>query len=131
MIRAPKKSERHASGSNKNRTGREKGESRNSSVQNNQKWDDPGLIEYATLVGRDHVLDVDEGVHSSVNFEELERLLNEISNILSLALTIVDRIALRNCIANRLIMKCGSMDQQTVLVSEKIKNGQNLTIVRY
>ena len=36
-------------------------------------------VEDATLIGWDHVLDVDEGILSSVGFEHFEGLLDEVS----------------------------------------------------
>ena len=47
------------------------------------------LVEHVALVGGDHVLDVDESVLSPVQFESLQCLLNEVSQIFPLLLTVV------------------------------------------
>lgn len=62
-----------------------------------------GSIEHATLVGGDHVFDVDEGVleyivwgecyFSSSLLEEFECFLDEVTGVLSLALIVVDLVS--------------------------------------
>lgn len=50
------------------------------------------LVEEAGLVGGHHVFDVYEGVLSPVAFKNLQGLLDQVSNILSLLLTVVNPI---------------------------------------
>lgn len=50
-------------------------------------------VKDARLVRGDHVLDVDEGILSTVLLEELEGLLAEFSKVLSLSLAIVNSVA--------------------------------------
>lgn len=49
-------------------------------------------VEHAGLVGGHHVLDVDEGVLSSVALEHLQRLLDQIADVLPLMLAVVDGV---------------------------------------
>mmetsp|Transcript_72987 Transcript_72987/g.176111 ORF Transcript_72987/g.176111 Transcript_72987/m.176111 type:complete len:245 (-) Transcript_72987:370-1104(-) len=72
----------------------------------------PRLVEHARLVGRDHVLDVDEGVLAAVDLEELERLRDEVAQRLTLLLRIVDAVA-----------------QVEVPVLEDVEHGQDLAVV--
>ncbi len=69
-------------------------------------------VQDTALIGRDHILDVDESVLSAVNLEHLEGLLDEVSQVGSLALAVVDLIT-------------------NVLVAdfEKVQNGQDLSVV--
>lgn len=52
----------------------------------------PPLIQQARLIGRDHVLDVDEGVFSSGALEGLQRLLDQVTDVLPLLLAVVDAV---------------------------------------
>ena len=52
-----------------------------------------GSVEHAALVGGNHVLDVDECVFSTVDFEALQSLLDQISEVLALPLAVVDLVA--------------------------------------
>ena len=47
-----------------------------------------GSVEPARLVGGDHVLDVDEGVLSTVHLKGLEGLLDEVTDVLALLLAV-------------------------------------------
>lgn len=49
-------------------------------------------VEHAGLVGGHHVLDVDEGVLSSVALKHLQRLLDQIADVLPLMLAVVDGV---------------------------------------
>ena len=51
-------------------------------------------VEHATLVGGDHVLNVNECIISSVRFKQLEGLHDQVAQILGFALTVIDCIAL-------------------------------------
>ena len=50
-------------------------------------------IEDAGLEGRDHVFNVDEGVLSSVDLEHLQRLLDQVSQVLPLPLRVVNLVS--------------------------------------
>ena len=50
------------------------------------------LVQQARLVGGDHVLDVDEGVFATVALEGLQRLLDQVADILPLLLAVVDAV---------------------------------------
>ena len=50
-------------------------------------------VEDATFVGWDHVLDVDESILSSVGFEDLESLLDQVSQVLALSLRVVNLVS--------------------------------------
>ena len=71
-------------------------------------------VKNAALVGRDHILDVDESVFSSVDFEHFKSWLYEIAKISWLSLTVVDLVA-----------------EVLVLDLEKVKNGKDLSVVGY
>lgn len=49
--------------------------------------------EHAALVGGDHVLDVDVGVLAAVLLEHLQGLLDQLRQVLVLALSVVDLVA--------------------------------------
>lgn len=51
------------------------------------------LVQQARLVGGDHVLDVDEGVFSSVALQDLQRLLDQVTDVLPLLLAVVDAVS--------------------------------------
>lgn len=53
----------------------------------------PCSVEDATLISWDHVLDIDEGVFSSVSLESLESLLNKVTQVVSLSLSVVDFVS--------------------------------------
>ena len=69
-------------------------------------------VEHATLERGDHVLDVDESVVAAVHLEKLERFLNEIAEVLLLALRVVDAVA-----------------HVDVLRLEEVHDGEDLTVV--
>ena len=69
-------------------------------------------VKHAALVGGDHVLNVNECIISAVCLEELESLDNQVTKVLSLALTVVDLITLVQ-----------------VLGLEEVHDGENLTVV--
>ena len=69
-------------------------------------------VEHAALVGWDHVLDVDEGVVSSMLLEQLKGPLNQITEVHLLALRVVDFVALVQ-----------------VVHLEQVHDGQDLTVV--
>ena len=56
-----------------------------------------GSVEPARLVGGDHVLDVDEGVLSTVHLKGLEGLLDEVTDVLTLLLAVVNSITRVPC----------------------------------
>ena len=49
-------------------------------------------VEHATLVGGNHILDVDECVFSTVNLKAFESALNKIAKVLAFSLTVVDLV---------------------------------------
>ena len=69
-------------------------------------------VEHAALVGGDHVLDVDEGVVATVHLEHFECLLDEVTEVLLLALRVVDVVAH--------VQVCGL---------EEVHDGQDLAVV--
>ena len=69
-------------------------------------------VKHAALVGGDHVLNVNECIISAVRLEEFESLDNQVTEVLTLALTVVDSITLVQ-----------------VLGLEEVHDGENLTIV--
>jgi len=69
-------------------------------------------VEDATLVGWDHVLDIDESVLTSVGLEKLKSLLNKVSQILSLSLSVVDLVS-----------------QVLVTCLEQVHHWENLSVV--
>lgn len=50
-------------------------------------------VEHAGLVGGHHVLDVDEGVLPAVHLEQLQGLLDQVSQVVPLPLAVVDLVA--------------------------------------
>ena len=69
-------------------------------------------VEHTALVGGDHVLDVNEGVIATMLLEKLERLLDQVAQVLLLALRVVNSVALVE-----------------VLLLEEVHDGENLTVV--
>ena len=69
-------------------------------------------VKHAALVGGDHVLNVNECIISAVCLEHLEGLHDEVAKVLSLALAVVDSVALVQ-----------------VLGLEKVHDGENLSVV--
>lgn len=61
---------------------------------NAAKWSPPPSpsVEQAGLVGGHHVLDVYEGVLSSVALKHLQSLLDQIADVLPLMLAVVDAV---------------------------------------
>ena len=55
-------------------------------------------VESTGLVRGDHVLDVDEGVFAAVHLKGLQRLLDQVTNVLTLLLTVVDSITRVPCV---------------------------------
>ena len=72
------------------------------------------LRQHATLVGGDHVLDVDEGVLAAVNLEHLQHRVNQIPQAVVLALAVVHGVT-----------------QVVVLRFEDVEDGQDLSVVRH
>jgi len=69
-------------------------------------------VEHAALVGGDHVLNVNECIISSVQLEHFESRDNEVTEVLSLALTVVNLVSLVK-----------------VLSLEEVHDGEDLTVV--
>ena len=69
-------------------------------------------VEHAALVGRDHILDVDERVFTAVDLEHLEGRLDEFSKVLALSLAVVDLVT-----------------EVVVLGLHQVHDWQNLTVV--
>ena len=69
-------------------------------------------VKHAALVGGDHVLNVNECIISAVRLEEFESLDNQVAEVLTLALTVVDSITLVQ-----------------VFGLEEVHDGENLTVV--
>ena len=51
------------------------------------------LVEHARLVRRYHVLDVDERIFASVTFKSFQGFLNQISDVFSFLLAVIDSVA--------------------------------------
>jgi hypothetical protein len=51
-------------------------------------------VEHATLVGWYHILDVNEGIISTVRFKHLKGVDDKIAQVLALALTVINFISL-------------------------------------
>lgn len=51
------------------------------------------LGHHDTLVRRNEVFDVDEGIVASLNFEHLQGLLNEITQVCQTSLTVLDPVS--------------------------------------
>ena len=71
-----------------------------------------GSVEHAALVGGDHVLDVDKSVVATVHLELFECLLDEVTEVLQLALRVVDVVA-----------------HVQVVGLEEVHDGQDLAVV--
>ena len=71
-------------------------------------------VEYTALISRDHVLDVDESIVASVHLEELERLLDQIAEVLLLALGVIDAVT-----------------HVEVVRLEQVHDGKDLTVIRH
>ena len=71
-------------------------------------------VEDAALIGGDHILDINEGVFSSVDLEKLESRLDEVSKVLALSLAVVDLVS-KVVVANL----------------EQVQHGEDLTVVGY
>lgn len=69
-------------------------------------------VENAAFISWDHVLDVDECVFTSVLFEKFEGLLNVVTDVQSLALSVFNLVT-----------------QVSVLGLQEVKDGQDLTVV--
>lgn len=51
------------------------------------------LIKHTRLIGRNHVFDIDEGILAAVSLEHFERFVNQIANVLSFLLTVIDAVS--------------------------------------
>jgi len=71
-------------------------------------------VEDATFIGGHHVLDVDEGVFSAMSLEELEGHLDEVTQVGSLSLSVVDLVS-----------------EVIVLSLEEVEDGEDLSVVGY
>jgi hypothetical protein len=71
-------------------------------------------VKYARFISWDHILDVDESIFSSVHLEELKGLLDKISQVEALSLTVVN-----------LVSNVGILDL------EEVHDGQDLSVVRH
>ena len=71
------------------------------------------LVQNTRFIGRNNVFDVDEGIWSTMDFQQLKCFFNQISHIHTITLTIL------NLISHILI-----------LTLEETKAGEDLTIVR-
>ena len=60
-------------------------------------WTPSGPFQDARLVGWDHVLDVDESIRTSALLQNLQGLLDEVSNVLVEPLVVVDAVAGVHC----------------------------------
>ena len=69
-------------------------------------------VKHAALVGGDHVLNVNECIISAVRLEQFESRHNQVAQVLTLALAVVDLISLVQ-----------------VLGLEEVHDGENLTVV--
>ena len=69
-------------------------------------------VKYAALVGWDHILNVDKGIFPTVGLEHLEGLLDQVAQVQTLPLAVVD-----------LVTDVG------VALLEKVHHGQNLSVV--
>ena len=69
-------------------------------------------VEHATLIGGDHILDVNERILTSVLLERFESLLNQLSKVERFSLAVVD-----------LVSEVG------VLCLHEVKNWKDLAIV--
>ena len=50
-------------------------------------------VKYAALISRDHILDVDKSILSSVDLEHFESLLDQVTQVKTFPLAVVDFIA--------------------------------------
>jgi len=57
-------------------------------------------VEESRLVGRNHVLDVNERVVAAAAFERLQCLVNQISEVLTQPLRVLDSVAQIHCTHN-------------------------------
>jgi hypothetical protein len=71
------------------------------------------LVQQARLVRWDHILDVDECILATLLFKRFQRLVDEITDILSLLLAVIDAVA-----------------RVEVLLLENVKHRQDLSVVR-
>lgn len=71
-------------------------------------------VEDATFIGGDHVLDVDEGVFTTMLLEEFESGLDEVTQVLGFALGVVDLVS-----------------EVLVLGLEEVEDGEDLSVVGY
>ena len=69
-------------------------------------------VKYAALVGWDHILNVDKGILPTVGLEHLEGLLDQVAQVQTLPLAVVD-----------LVTDVG------VALLEKVHHGQNLSVI--
>ena len=69
-------------------------------------------VEHARLVGRHHVLNIDESILTAVHFEQLEGLLDQVAQIVSLSLAVVNFVS-----------------QVRIFRLEQVHDWQNLSVV--
>ena len=70
---------------------------RKGEVRGKVKGSSQSSVEHAWFICWDHVLDIDKGVISSVAFKAFQRLLNQVPNIFSLLLAVVDAVPRVHC----------------------------------
>ena len=71
-----------------------------------------GSVQHTTLIGGDHVFDVNESIFSSSLFQQLQSLHDKVSQVESLALVVFDLVP---CVF--------------IAVPKDIEDGQNLSII--
>jgi hypothetical protein len=71
-------------------------------------------VKDAALVGRNHILDVDEGILTAVHFEHLKSLLNKVTQVGCLSLRVVNLVT-----------------DVSVADLEQVEDGEDLAIVGY
>ncbi len=84
-----------------------------SQLDKHQRWSRRSVKD-AALISRNHILDVDESVLTSVNLKHLKSLLNKISQVGCFSLRIVNLVT-----------------EVSVTDLEQVENGEDLTIVGY
>lgn len=77
-------------------------------------WLEVRSVKDTALVGGDHVLYVDEGVLATVNFEHFKGRLNQVSQVETLALRVVNLVS-----------------EVVVADLEEVEHRQDLTVVGY
>lgn len=70
-------------------------------------------VQHTALIGRDHVFNIDEGILTTMDFKVFEGLLDQVSQVLTLSLAIVDLVT-----------------HVLVLYLEQVQHRQYLSVVR-